>query len=332
MNVLFLGGSNTWGAGADDYSESYAAKTAAYLQSRFTNTNIYNAAIGGTGTRLCAFQIDRLLEESRPDMVFIEYSINDSGLALTNENQVLIDTEYVVRSILKSNPKAYILMLLFAKKDFLSCTKTHIKIAKHYGLDYIELQEPMRELTKDAALWDDYFVDAVHPNPRGYQFYFDHIQAFLDSQPDNYFVRNEKIPDTYLPSSYNLPRIFPAVQLLKHPIWTETTYRDIKHWDSVYINRYLHCNTIEAPVSFSFTGHTFGLYHLVRNDCGKLLITIDNQEHILDCYYNCDGDFVSFFNVYDLCKGKHEVTIKLLSEHNPNSIGITAGIFGFLID
>lgn len=332
MNVLFLGGSNTWGAGADDYANSYAGMTAVYLENRFPGVRICNTAIGGTGTRLCAFQIDRLVRETDPDIAFIEYSINDSGLALNDENQVLVDTEYVVRSILAHNPKAYILMLLFAKQDFRSCTATHAKIAEHYGLDYIELQEPMRELTNNAEKWIEYFVDAVHPNSRGYKFYFDHIKAFLESKADGQLVRNAPVPAHYVAPIYKNPQVIDAETYLQSPIWTRTTYRDIKYWDSVYIHNYLHCNTPNVPVAFTFTGHTFGLYHLVRNDGGKLKITVDGTDHILDTYYNCDGDFVSFFNLYDLGQGEHTVSITLLSEHNEHSIGITAGIYGFLID
>ena len=207
-----------------------------------------------------------------------------------------------------------------------------MKIAEHYGLDYIELQEPMRKLTKNAEAWHDYFADSVHPNSRGHQFYFDHIQAFLDSKSDDSFVRNSRIPDAYLPCVYNAPKIVPADQLLQHPAWTKTTYKDAKHWDGVKIDRYLHCNTVEVPATFQFTGHTFGLYHLVRSDCGKLQITVDDQEYVQDGYFDCDGDFVSFFNIYDLPYGEHTVTIKILKESNPKSIGVTAGIYGFLID
>ncbi len=332
MNVLFLGGSNTWGAGADDYSESYAGMTAAYFQSRFSGAAVCNAGVSGTGTRLCAFQIDRLVQETDPNIAFIEYSINDSGLALTDEDQVLADTEYVVRAILEHNPNTYILMLMFAKQDFLSCTATHRKIAEHYGLDYIELQEPMRKLTKNAELWDEYFVDSVHPNSRSHRFYFDHIKAFLDSKADSELVRTAPIPARYMAPVYKNPHITDAGELLNAPVWTRTTYRDFKYWDSVYIHNYLHCNTPNVPVSFTFTGHTFGLYHLVRNDCGKLQIIVDGTEYVQDCYYNCDGDFVTFFNLYKLEEGAHTVSIMLLPEANEKSIGITAGICGFLID
>ena len=332
MNILLLGGSNTWGAGADDYSASYAGMTAAYLKNRFPGAMVCNTAVSGTGTRLCAFQIDRLVQETNPDIAFIEYSINDSSLALTDENQVLVDTEYVVRTILQHNPKTYILMLLFAKQDFNSCTATHIKIAEHYGLDYIELQEPMRHLTKNAEIWSEYFVDAVHPNNRGHKFYFDHIKAFLENKADSQLTRTESIPACYLNPIYKNPQVIDAEKLMQSPIWTRTTYRDFKYWDSVYIHNYLHCNTPNVPVSFTFTGHTLGLYHMVRNDCGKLHITVDGEEHILDCYYNCDGDFVTFFNLYKLEEGEHIVSIMLLPEHNEKSIGITAGIYGFLVD
>ena len=332
MNVLFLGGSNTWGAGADDYSSSYAGLTAAYLENRFPGATICNTGISGTGTRLCAFQIDRLVKETNPDIVFMEYSINDSGLALTDENQVLADMEYVVRSILAHNPKVYILPLFFAKQDFKSCTATHQKIADHYGLDCIELQEPMRELTKNAEIWSEYFVDAVHPNNQGHKFYFDHIKAFLESKTDAELTRTAPIPAHFVAPIYTDPKMVDAGQLLKHPAWTRTTYRDFKYWDSVYIHNYLHCNTPGVPVEFTFTGKTFSLYHMVRNDCGKLKITVDGTDYIQDCYYNCDGDFVVFFNLYHLEQGEHTVSITLLPEANEHSIGITAGICGFLID
>lgn len=332
MNVLFLGGSNTWGAGADDYAYSYAGQMGEYFKNRFPGATICNTAISGTGTRLCAFIVDQIVKETNPDIVFLEYSINDSGLALTNENQVLADTEYVVRSILNHNPKAYILMLMFAKQDFKACSETHRKVAKHYGLDNIELQEPMRELTRNAEIWSEYFVDAVHPNNQGHKFYFDRIKAFFESKSDEELIRTAPMPEHMVAPIYTAPKVVDAGEYIQSPLWTRTTYRDFKYWDSVYIHNYLHCNTPGESVEFTFTGHTFGVYHMVRNDCGKLQITVDDIDHVLDCYYNCDGDFVSFYNIYDLPQGEHKVTIKLLEERNERSIGITAGLYGFLID
>ena len=75
LNVVFLGGSLTWGANATDPNKtSYRARMGRYLQERYpeAHVNVHDAAIGGTGSQLGMFRLDRDVLAHNPDLVFVE--------------------------------------------------------------------------------------------------------------------------------------------------------------------------------------------------------------------------------------------------------------------
>ena len=80
LKVVFFGASLTWGANASDPVEtSYRA----VMRDRFevhypaAHFRFRDAAIGGTGSQLGAFRLDRDVLAHRPDLVFVDFTAND---------------------------------------------------------------------------------------------------------------------------------------------------------------------------------------------------------------------------------------------------------------
>ena len=80
MSVVFFGGSLTWGANASDPQRtSYRALMGDYLRAKYPKTPFvfHDAAIGGTGSKLGMFRLERDVLSRKPDLVFLDFSAND---------------------------------------------------------------------------------------------------------------------------------------------------------------------------------------------------------------------------------------------------------------
>jgi len=80
LNVVFFGASLTWGANASDPAEtSYRAVMRDRFEQHYpaAHFRFRDSAIGGTGSQLGAFRLDRDVLAHRPDLVFVDFTAND---------------------------------------------------------------------------------------------------------------------------------------------------------------------------------------------------------------------------------------------------------------
>ncbi|MHC4887576.1 MAG: SGNH/GDSL hydrolase family protein, partial [Planctomycetota bacterium] len=80
ISVVFFGASLTWGASASDPQvTSYRGRMMQYLQTRYPHTpfRFHDAAIGGSGSALGLFRLQRDVLRHRPDLVFLDFTAND---------------------------------------------------------------------------------------------------------------------------------------------------------------------------------------------------------------------------------------------------------------
>ncbi len=80
LRVVFFGGSLTWGANASDPQRtSYRALMMDYLRQRYPRAPLVftDAAIGGTGSQLGIFRLERDVLARQPDLVFLDFTAND---------------------------------------------------------------------------------------------------------------------------------------------------------------------------------------------------------------------------------------------------------------
>ncbi|HEY9155052.1 MAG TPA: SGNH/GDSL hydrolase family protein, partial [Opitutaceae bacterium] len=80
LTVVFLGGSLTWGANASDPQKtSYRALMGEYLRKKYPHSSFdfIDASIGGTGSKLGIFRLERDVMQYHPDLVFLDFTAND---------------------------------------------------------------------------------------------------------------------------------------------------------------------------------------------------------------------------------------------------------------
>ena len=104
VTIAYFGGSITAGAGASDGEKtSYRALVGQWFTTTFPQASVtnVNAAIGGTGSDLGAFRLKRDVLGHHPDLVFVEYAVNDNGTP-----DIMVDRamEGIVRQIRRADP------------------------------------------------------------------------------------------------------------------------------------------------------------------------------------------------------------------------------------
>jgi lysophospholipase L1-like esterase len=191
LSVVFFGASLTWGANASDPQRtSFRGQVADRLEAKYPQARFkfWDAAIGGTGSQLGVFRLDRDVLARKPDLVFLDFSANDD--IYSDRRETLSSYESLVRRIL-SEAGCPVVQVVFpfqwniAQGNLAGMKRrdAHHKIAAAYHTaigDAIELalERVASKQTTIEQLWP---VDGVHPCDAGYQLFADAAWSAFES-------------------------------------------------------------------------------------------------------------------------------------------------------
>ena len=141
LTVAYFGGSIT-------NHNGWRPQTFAELQkmSESCKLKMVNAAIGGTGSIVGVFRADDELIAHKPDLVFIEFAVNDGGDAVKRTKDVMRALEGIILKIKKANPLTDICMVYTLQTANLEVVKSgfchpaaavHEQVATAYNLPSI---------------------------------------------------------------------------------------------------------------------------------------------------------------------------------------------------
>lgn len=181
--VVFFGGSLTWGAqSTDPQRTSYRALVCERLKKTYPKARFefWDSAIGGTGSQLGAFRLDRDVLAHKPDLVFLDFTINDDPYTTPPDQDRLASYESLVRRMVQAGIPL-VQVILPAKQDVLPNPKPrpldpkHKEIAQAYGLPIADAVALVQSRVAEGKatpdqLWDA-APDATHPGDAGYALY-----------------------------------------------------------------------------------------------------------------------------------------------------------------
>ena len=187
LNVVFFGGSLTWGANASDPNvTSWRGLTMQELCRRYPETSwqFKDSSIGGTGSSLAVFRMERDVFKYNPDLVVLDFTLNDglngsaNGLQDTKNNSY----EAIIRECVRRG--VAVLPVFTVSKKFaeiadikeLKRRSEHIELFKHYNLEYADILGLMNKAYLDnkietSLLWPKELFDETHPHDAGYAAY-----------------------------------------------------------------------------------------------------------------------------------------------------------------
>lgn len=178
LNVVFFGASLTWGANASDPVEtSYRAVMRDRFEQHYpaAHFRFRDSAIGGTGSQLGAFRLDRDVLAHRPDLVFVDFTANDD--IYSADPETLASYESILRRLAAAGIPVVQVAFPFqwdiqtAKLPTMKRRLAHQALAEAYGNGWGDaVTRICREVDASRltceALW---VTDGVHPHDPGYR-------------------------------------------------------------------------------------------------------------------------------------------------------------------
>ena len=305
MNVVFLGGSLAWGAqSSDPQKTSYRALLSRKFEANYPNAHfrIYDASIGGTGSQLGAFRLERDVLAYKPDLVFLDFTVNDDPYPEPSPTR-LAAYESLVRRLLESGAPV-IQMILPTKCDVepnpppRPLDAKHKKIADAYNLptaDAVLLakQRVASGATTPDELWD-LPEDHTHPGDAGYALYAEAAwDAFQKAVAENASCR---IPERMLHAdTYMTLNRFRLAEQARLPAgWTKgMPHRNAVAYDFV-CSRWLDSVAIARvgakPLRFAVRGSNLLLFGEQTKTSGRYNVQIDDRDPEIFSAHCADGN------------------------------------------
>lgn len=299
VQMVALGGSIT--LGGEGWIREWLTKT--FPQSAVF---IQNSGLGGTGSDLGLFRLERDVIAYQPNLVFIEFSVNDG--MLTDDEAIRNMESIIVR--LRELPQAPAIVLVIAAQEDKGLAKERIqRLAAHYNLLVVDLDEALhRHIEENKLVWDDFMQDAVHPNTRGHAFYAEVIAERLAP------LLEIPVPEHF---SLSLPH-----PLSKSPLLLEATMMPLTSapgWETEdtlpgrafrLFPGLISASSPGVSIQVPFEGTRVGLFFPLQKGWGSFYANIDGQapQQILENMYEGYG-FVLLAD--DLAPGQHVLSLVL---------------------
>jgi len=333
VTVAYLGGSIT------AQEDGWRTKSFDWLQRTFPKALLtqVDAAVSGTDSTLAAFRLQHDVLTRRPDLLFVEFSVNDSGGRLTQEAM-----EGIVRQTWKANPDSDICFIYTVSDTLLprllqgniaDSSDEAENVAEHYGIPSINFGVSIAAAVRSGSMVMigprplpdtpadkrpiSFSPDGTHPYPEtGHRMYLEAL------------IRSFQAMQQIHPVRFDRQRSPLDRDNLEHA--TSETLEQAKHsgdWHLVALQDPTGQMERSLPsvwagskpgdsVDLTFTGDLFGIFGVKGPDAGSFTITIDNGRAITTTLrdpYSTAGRYRirSWFSP-QLTAGRHTVHIETL--------------------
>ncbi|MBO6141327.1 MAG: SGNH/GDSL hydrolase family protein [Ruminococcus sp.] len=195
LNVAFLGGSITMGCHATTEENRYVNRIFSHIQSKFPKSKmtLINGGIGATTSQFGAARINDDILKYDPDLVFIEFSVNDD-----NNIKAFQETyESCIRRILKfkTAPACLVINNLFYDTGF-NAQEIHNEAAAFYGVPAVSVRDyDWPRLQSGELKRDDLTADGLHPNDKGMEIIAMLVNNAIDEMIDEPADKPIAIPE-----------------------------------------------------------------------------------------------------------------------------------------
>ncbi|MCD8073679.1 MAG: SGNH/GDSL hydrolase family protein [Lachnospiraceae bacterium] len=180
LTIGFLGGSITQGSLSSTPQTCYAYLVYSWWKENFPMADVsyVNAGIGATTSQFGAARVGEDLLSYKPDVVFLEFSVNDGS------NAHFLETyEGLVRRVLSDETApAVVLIYNVCYDNGASAQLMHAKVGRHYDLPGISMQSSIYpELLAGRIENRAITPDDLHPNDAGHELVASVITCYLET-------------------------------------------------------------------------------------------------------------------------------------------------------
>lgn len=313
ITIGTIGGSITQGTAASTTDERYANRALQWWAKTFPKAQLdfVNAGIGATDSYIGVHRVDADLLSKKPDVVIVEFSVNDTDAALNLQTY-----DSLVRKILQAENHPAVILLFTTQEDGTSLQDTHMQIGSAYNLPMISYKNAvLPEIEAGKFTWKDISPDNIHPNSMGHGIigellwsYFNSVYAKLDQ------IDTSDLTFTATPVTKDL---YAKGQLLDSKTLTPKTMQGFEQAE--VSNQFPNDWTTKegGELTFEVTGSNIGVlyYKTVDGKSGQYCVYVDDR-----LIQVLDGDFTGGWGNYAQAQqvytsdtpSTHTVTIKQL--------------------
>ncbi len=184
--IVYLGGSITEGQGVEDKRLCWQGLVQSELERTYPECRFsaFNAGIGGTDSRFGAFRMEKDVLCRRPDLLFIEFAVND----YTRPSQEIRESlEGILSKLWKAAPRCDVVFVLTATGKMMGenpdclpeSVAVHMEVAGQYRIPWVNVGKRLFSRVAEGTALEELLPDGVHPNREGYQIYFQGVWEFL---------------------------------------------------------------------------------------------------------------------------------------------------------
>ncbi len=339
VRVAYFGGSITAANG-------WRPKTTAWLKEHYPKATVIeiNAAIGGTGSDLGVFRYEQDVLRHKPDLVFVEFAVNDGGAPPERIWQAM---EGIVRKTWRADPATdlcYVYTLhgnMQGDLDKGLCPRSASadeKLADYYGIPSVNVALKIVELVRDGkfALKGDpkkpspetqgktiFAQDDCHPLDAGHEVYRQVIAEAWQSMEAGAKPGPHELKKPFVEGNWERAKLVPLAPAMLSGSWTRLPAdkgmgrgfhdRMPEIWEGT---------TPGDSIRFKFKGTMVGLYNLLGPDGGQVVWTIDGQKSkprpLFDSYCTY-WRLASLWMAAGLDDKEHEVSVEIIAEQPDRS-------------
>ena len=334
VTIAFLGGSITLQPG-------WRSVTVDYFRKKYPNTIFteINGAITGTNSCLGASRIERDILDHNPDLVFVEFAVNDGNGEFSKKTY-----EGMVRKTLSNNITTDICLVYAAnihqidhllEGEYQPSAQNMEVVAEHYRIPTIHMAVGVAQLLKEGRLSftaplppdgsgkiDGRIVfspDGAHPYPEtGHRLYWEAIERSLPAIENASKHVRTKIPAPLDDNNWQDVKLIPPDEAMLSPDWRKLSPQSnsIAKQFSRFAPAIWMAEKPLASIEFTFYGSTVGLYGVKGPDVGRLLIQLDDQRPFAATFFYVsshpyDHYLQSIMLAAELPLGRHNVRIEI---------------------
>ncbi len=294
VRIAYLGGSITAANG-------WRVQSREWFANRFPQATVeeIHAAIGGTGSNLGVYRVERDALRHGPDLLFVEFAVNDGGAA---EEDIWRGMEGIVRQTWARLPECDICFVYTFRVGYESdlregrcppAAAADEKLAEfyripsiHFATRVVELESAARlvfQAEKGAPAPDGTIVfshDGVHPLDAGHAIYAEVLAEAMEAwipgaQPADH---SAKLGTAFVPDHWQEAKIVPVAPEMLDGAWTKLDRTEGlgktfgNRMDEIWEGR-----NPGDKLRFRFQGRTAALYDLLGPDGGQVIVTVDGE-------------------------------------------------------
>lgn len=218
IKIAFIGGSLTQNRSA------WTNPVCDFFRELFPNKTVtaHNAGIGATNSEFAAARLEHdVFEKMIPDVLFVEFAVNDGGFSYRDDAAVIKNGVYIESIVkqcqaLENKP---VIIFLYAPhgqrkgnntySNWHSGVRLKAQIGDNYGISGIDIWQYFEELyieqtkANPSLTYDDFLLqyyaptDMLHPMDVGFAIYGDAIVKALRAEPEKFLMNKINAP-TYL--------------------------------------------------------------------------------------------------------------------------------------